>query len=262
MEARRRNLSRRFLKGRGIEIGALHSPLWVSAEAAVTYVDRIGLGELRQHYPELAAHELCRVDVTDDGERLTTFADGTLDFVIANHMLEHCENPLGTIRNHLSKLRVGGCLYYAVPDKRFTFDAGRPMTDFEHLVRDDLEGPEWSRWSHFVEWSRLVDKAADDAAAEAHARKLLETQYSIHFHVWDEARFADILRGAYDYLGRTFRVEWFEWNEAEVISVLRRAEPGLPGDPLRGAAPRWKRARSLAGSLRSRVRRWLPRRKK
>ncbi len=226
IEKKRREVSARFLAGRGIEIGALHSPLWVSPRAKVSYVDRLTVEELRKHYPELNGHELARVDVIDDGERLVTFPDESLDFIIANHMLEHCENPLGAMRNHLAKIRRGGYLYYAVPDKRHTFDVQRPLTDFEHLVRDDREGPAWSRRDHFLEWARLVDKAPNPEAAEARAQYLMDMNYSIHFHVWDYDHFQVILRGAHAHLERTFSVETLEQNDSEAIVVLRKCRPG------------------------------------
>jgi len=104
MLARRREVSARFLQGTGIEIGALHYPLWVDPDRArVRYVDRLTVPELREQYPELSAYALVEVDVVDDGETLSSFADSTLDFVIGNHMLEHCENPLGTTRNYLAR---------------------------------------------------------------------------------------------------------------------------------------------------------------
>lgn len=228
MQKTRRAVSARFLAGRGVEIGALHSPLWVGERAKVTYVDRLRVDELRQHYAELDSLTLTPVDVIDDGERLATFADESLDFIIANHMLEHCENPLGSLRNHLSKLKMGGCLYYAVPDKRFTFDSERALTSFDHLVRDDREGPEWSREEHFLDWARLVDKHTDEAAALERARRLMAMSYSIHFHVWDYARFRDILEAAHAYLGRGFRIDWLEQNHGEVIAVLRKCRPLAP----------------------------------
>jgi predicted SAM-dependent methyltransferase len=225
MLARRREVSARFLEGAGIEIGALHYPLWLDpARACVRYVDRLTVPELRKQYPELAVYALVDVDVVDDGETLSSFADGTLDFVIGNHMLEHCENPLGTTRNHLAKVRPGGVLYYAVPDKRFCFDVDRPLTTFEHLVRDDREGPAWSRREHFLEWARLVNKHTEPEKVEANVRELLARNYSIHFHVWDEETFVDFLRRARDYLDVPFRVEYLERNDTEVVTVLRRLE--------------------------------------
>lgn len=250
IERLRREVSRRFLSGRGIEIGALHSPMWVSDRASVRYVDRIPIEELRKHYPELDGHELARVDILDDGERLLTIEDGSLDFIIANHMLEHCENLLGAMRNHLAKVKPGGHLYYAVPDKRHTFDVDRPMTSFDHLVRDDREGPAWSRRDHFLEYARLVDKAPDDEAADRHARHLVDMNYSIHFHVWDADRYREILTGAHAHLGRSFQVVCFEPNGNEIVSVLRKCPPGA-GEPLFDPppAPLGERLRSLLRRL-------------
>jgi SAM-dependent methyltransferase len=257
IEKRRRAASARFLSGRGIEIGALHSPLWVAPQATVSYVDRLAVEDLRKHYPELNGHALAPIDVIDDGERLLTFADGSLDFIIANHFIEHCENPLGAMRTHLSRVRMGGYLYYAVPDKRFTFDLDRPLTDFDHLVRDDQMGPAWSRRDHFLEWSRLVDKAPDPEATEARARHLMEMDYSIHFHVWDYPRFEEILRGAYAYLGRTFSVDWLEQNDSEIVCVLRKCDPRPANAPVLPARSSF--ARGLPNLLRRVVRRLIRR---
>src|SRR5512141_1447450 len=109
--ATRKRVAAQFLQGQGIEIGALHWPL--ETDANVCYVDRLTVQQLREQYPQLADIPLTRVDVVDDGERLDLFPDESLDFIVANHMIEHCENPLGTMRVHLNKLKPGGILYYA-----------------------------------------------------------------------------------------------------------------------------------------------------
>ena len=116
-----------------MEVGALHQPLPVPDRAHVAYVDRLPLNELRRHYPELDGYDLVEPDILDDGESLGSLADGSQDFVIANHFIEHTQDPLGTIANHLRVLRPGGILYMAVPDKRFTFDRDRPPTTIDHL---------------------------------------------------------------------------------------------------------------------------------
>jgi SAM-dependent methyltransferase len=141
----RRKLAARFLVGDGIEIGALDSPLPVPAKARVRYVDRVSVAQLRAYYPELSDRQLTDPDSIEDGERLPTIAGGSLDFIIANHMLEHCENPLGTLRTHLDRIRTGGVLFYAIPDKRQCFDHSRPLTSFEHLLQDDADGGAQSR---------------------------------------------------------------------------------------------------------------------
>ncbi len=219
--ATRRALSGRYLAGDGVEVGALHQPLWTPPQARVRYVDRYDVDGLREHYPELRAFDLVKVDVLDDGERLDRFADDSLDFVICNHMLEHCENPLGTIRSHLRRVRPGGVLYYAVPDKRRTFDLDRDLTPFAHLVDDDRHGPARSRRQHYREWSRFVSHAAD-ADVDADAERLDRMNYSIHFHVWDDAAFRQFVESARLYLGDPFAVETAVQNEFETITVLRK----------------------------------------
>ena len=221
LEGTRRRLSETHLAGDGIEIGALHCPLWTSDRARVRYVDRLDLEGLRAHYPELSGQALAPVDIVDDGETLASIADHSLDFIIANHQLEHCENPLGTLRCHLRKLKPRGRLYYAIPDRRFTFDADRELVSFEHMVEDDREGPERSRQAHYREWSRLVNKQPTDEAVELEAQQLQEMRYSIHFHVWDFERFGDFLERAQSYLDHPFHVLELVRNHEENVAILQ-----------------------------------------
>jgi predicted SAM-dependent methyltransferase len=155
-----------------------------------------------------------------------TIQDNSLDFIICNHMLEHCENPLGTLRSHMRKLKVGGVIYLAVPDKRFTFDAKREITSFDHLIADDQNGPEASRLQHFHEWVRYPMEIEDPEQIEQKARELMEINYSIHYHVWDNAAFQEFLVFARVYLQRSFEVEHVQTNRSmsEIISILRRVQ--------------------------------------
>jgi hypothetical protein len=89
----RTRIANGYLSGEGIEIGALHNPLPMPRSARVRYVDRLPVSELRAHYPELEHEPLVQVDILDDGERLATIADSSLDFVVANHFLEHTQDP-------------------------------------------------------------------------------------------------------------------------------------------------------------------------
>lgn len=257
MLQRRRALSNKYLTGQGIEVGALHYPLEVSEKVSVRYIDRLSNEELRPLYPELSEFSLVPVDIIDDGEKLSRIEDESLDFIIANHMLEHCENPLGTIRNHLRKIRSAGILYYAIPDQRYGFDLNRPLTSFTHCVQDDRRGPEASRQDHFHEWSRLVNKKTSPEDVHAEARRLMELNYSIHFHVWNSMTFNEFLLETQAYLKRTFRVIHFEQNDTEIIAVLKK-EPSkyfsqLPWTWFRRCLSRLKNL-SLHGADFSRIR--------
>lgn len=218
----RKVLADTFLAGEGIEIGALHLPLRVPRAARVRYVDRMPVLELRQHYPELANETLVPVEIIDDGEKLTTFENELQDFIIANHFLEHAQDPIGTIHRLLQVLRPQGILYLAVPDKRFTFDVGRPLTTLDHLIRDYTEGPQWSCESHFREWVEIVCQIQGGDAQEGAVRELMEKNYSIHFHVWTAATLLEFLVALPTRFDLPFAIEAAVRNGAETICVLRR----------------------------------------
>lgn len=211
-----------YIRGRGIEIGALHSPLKVSDKSHVTYVDRMPVAELLIQYPEMRSEKLVPVDIVADGERLQPLVDAGQDFVIANHFLEHCQNPILAVENIFRVLKPGGVLYLALPDKRFTFDAARPTTTIEHLMRDFEEGSEHSRQAHFAEWVHCVDGIVDGQEAAERASMLMKQDYSIHFHVWSQKEMIELVM----FLQSTFPfdIELMLRSNEEVIFVLRKHE--------------------------------------
>jgi predicted SAM-dependent methyltransferase len=214
-----------YLTGVGIEIGALHLPLPVSQTASVKYVDRMSVNDLRKQYPELQSLDLVNVDILDDGETLETFQDATLDFVIANHFLEHCQNPILAVENMIRVLKTSGVLYLAIPDKRSTFDADRPITPLTHVIKDYEAGPGWSHQQHFKEWVKLVNKVTDAIEAKKQIHTLMAMNYSIHFHVWTQAEMMELI--AYLQGKLCFDIEVMFYNRQhknEVIWVLRKGK--------------------------------------
>jgi SAM-dependent methyltransferase len=222
----RRRLAGQYVAGSGLEIGALFLPLWVPRAASVRYVDRMTVPGLREHYPELNDFDLVAPDIVDDGEVLTSVPDASVDFVIANHFVEHCEDPIGTLKNHLRVLRPGGVLYMAVPDCRSTFDRDRPVTAVAHVQKDHVEGPAWSRRAHYEEWARHIEGASADEVPKA-ADDLERRRYSIHFHVWTPTAFLELITHCRAHLGLPLEVEALERNEHEFITVMsRQRRPG------------------------------------
>jgi SAM-dependent methyltransferase len=255
----RAELARHFLLGEGLEIGPLHLPLAMPPSARVRYVDRMQVDELRREYPELEDWNLTEVDIVDDGEALRTIAPESQDFIVANHFLEHCENPISTIETHLGKLRPGGVLFYAVPDKRYTFDFRRPLTPLQHMVADYEEGPERSRSEHYEEWVRLVideespsvgtsEQASSEDWAAGKARELEGAKYSIHMHVWTQGEFLRLILDCRDRFAGAFDIEAAARQGIEFMVVLRKRgalpDPILtPPDPTEIAARNRLRAR-------------------
>jgi predicted SAM-dependent methyltransferase len=211
-------IAKTYIRGDGIEIGALHAPLRVTKRAKVKYVDRMSVHELREQYPELSVHKLVHVDIIDDGEQLKNIGDSTQDFVIANHFLEHCQNPIGAISNMLRVVKGDGIIYLAIPDKRYTFDVDRPVTTIDHLLKDYEQGPEWSKRQHFEEWTRAVDKSQRDKEIA----RLIDINYSIHYHVWAQTELLELMTFLKSRLGFQFDLELFFKTGNEAIFVLRK----------------------------------------
>ena len=213
-------LAQCYLQGYGLEIGALHHPLEVPDVAHVRYVDRFPVAKLRAHYPELGALPLVSLDIIDDGETLTKVPDQSQDFVIANHFLEHCEDPIRTLETFFRVLRSGGILYLAVPEKHHTFDRDRSVTTLAHLWADHRLGASRSRKEHYQEWVRLVDKKTDPDDIEQAVSRLESMRYSIHFHVWDQPAWLEFMQAMQLHFG--FRLEVICQHGIEIINVIRK----------------------------------------
>ncbi len=209
-----------WLRGRGIEIGALHHPMRLPRCASVRYLDRLNRADLRRQYPTLAKKHFVDVDIVDDGERLDSIVDASEDFVIANHFLEHCQDPIGTLKNMIRVLRSGGILYLTVPDKRATFDCDRPVTALSHLRIDHECGADASRRGHYEEWVRSVEKLASEESIRRRVEELIARDYSIHFHVWTFREITEMFLALMDEIG--FEIMAAIHRDKEGVFVLRK----------------------------------------
>lgn len=215
----REDVALRYLRGHGVEIGALDFPLRLARGAQVRYVDHLDEAALRDVYRSnlQQGRPLVVPDVVDDGARLASFADESLDFVVANHVLEHVEDPIAAVAHQLRVLRLGGILFLALPDARQTFDAPRKRTSVEHLLRDHREGPAVSRREHYEECARLIEGHRGDSVAER-ARDMEAAGSRVHFHVWEPTTFAAFLAA----LDLPFSLELLQASHLEFIVILRR----------------------------------------
>ncbi len=204
-----------------MEIGALHTPLKVFNKSEVLYLDRMSVKDLRKHYPELRKFKFIKVDIVDDGENLNKIKTSSVDFVIANHFIEHCENPIGVLKNHLRVLRKDGIIYWAVPDKRYTFDNIRQLTSNEHLEKDFKLGPQASRRDHYEEWVNKISTYKGKKAFKE-INVLIKNKYSIHFHVWTMDSFRNFLIYVKRHYNLPFRILEITPSVNEFIVVLKK----------------------------------------
>ena len=212
----RKALADQFIKGVGIEIGALHNPFPVPKNINLTYVDRLSQAELKKHYPELGNANFPYA-VVDDGETLKTFKDSSLDFIIASHFIEHTQNPIGTLENFNRVLKLDGIALLVIPDRRATFDRERNPTSWEHVYADYKNGPQHSYEAHLNEWAALVEHAVD---VQSRVDELRRIQYSIHFHVWTNHEFIYFLNKLVELM--PLHVVHFQSVTDEMYAVLQK----------------------------------------
>lgn len=217
----REQLAIQYLSGSGIEIGGLHNPLRVPEGCKVTYVDLAPTEEVAKANPDVVVTN--PVNVVDNAETLATFADNSQDFVIANHVLEHCENPIKAFENWLRVLKPGGVIYAAIPEKNHTFDRKREVTTLRHLLADYYFEPDHSLEAHYRDW--FMNSELEGVSGEELERKVsasMKARNNIHFHVFDFASMQELFSW---FLKKRFPIEHYELhvNGSEVITITRKA---------------------------------------
>jgi predicted SAM-dependent methyltransferase len=63
-----------------------------------------------------------KIDYLCKADNLVGIVNLSQDFIIANHVFEHLDNPLKALIEWHRVLKGGGILFLTVPDKRRTFD--------------------------------------------------------------------------------------------------------------------------------------------
>ena len=200
----------KYLKGEGIEFGALHNPLPVNRDQCrVHYVDRHAPHAALQLFPELkpVAGSLVRPEFILDLDRddFHALRDRRYDFFIANHVIEHLVNPLRFLERLNAVMAEGSLLYLAVPDKRYTFNVNRAVTSSEHLWQDYVRNAQELSVDHLNDF--LLGITKDHIEPQRRAvmyfkgdrlswnwftrRRLyrLHRRRSVHVHVWDRPAF-------------------------------------------------------------------------
>lgn len=236
----RRALSLRYIKGAGLEIGALHLPLPVAPDVHVRYVDRVPREESVRQFPELEASHIVTPSIIEDGLSLASIRPSSQDFIIANHVLEHSSNPFHALTSWSRVLRPDGIVFAGVPIADRCFDKGRPVTPIQHIREDyalshigDQEEANRRNRRHYQEWITMsvvnISKergqhyeAPVGAGLEKELDTLVAAAPEIHFHTFAVDSFAELLRVFTSEIDRSMKVETVVDNDVEVIGLLRK----------------------------------------
>ena len=236
-------LAQAYLRGEGLEIGALHTPIPVPAGVMVRFVDLFSRADNIERFPDLPASEIIEPDVLEDGFELRSIPTGSQDFVIASHVLEHSPNPIGVLQNWSRVTRAGGVLYVIVPIAESCFDAGREATTLAHWVEDAALYARGDRAAirernrlHYLEWIRISERRIfedqghafdppSEEAVEMRLAELLDAEVEIHFHTFSEASFRELLEHFCRERRPGSRLVDLRASDNEVVGVVELAGP-------------------------------------
>ncbi len=187
-------LVRRLCAGQGIEIGPGKHPY--GDRGRTEYLDKHTDNKDGTRSPDLVAEASA-----------IPRADASYDYLIASHVLEHCQNTLKTLHEWLRVLRPGGTLFLILPHGDRTFDRHRAKTTLAHHIEDLAKLTDEPDRSH-IEEIELGWSANENFALE---KREYERQWGaamwdwdfrfandvIHFHVWTQDEIVEVVR----YLG-------------------------------------------------------------
>jgi len=226
---KKHNLTK-YISGNGIEIGALHNPIKINPKKAnVKYVDAFDINELIIQNPEISKNNIKKPDIIGDAENLDMFADESLDFIIAAHILEHLPNPIKALKEFHRVLKVNAILYLAIPDKRFSFDKDRNITPLSHLLEDYKNSATIeTNPEHYKEWFEFIESKKKKPLVKNY-QELLEKKFRIHFHIWTIESILELLNYARTNLEIYFNLEdyYYRKNDADVVFILKKTTKNL-----------------------------------
>jgi predicted SAM-dependent methyltransferase len=218
------------LDGLGVEYGPLHQTLLPKPQHNVLYVDYADRDFLVEHYknnPNVDVNLIPDIDIVTKGEGLDNFLkEGTLDYVVASHVMEHVPDLLGWLESNLRLLKVGGRIAIAFPDKRYCFDIKRRPTFLSDILCAYLEKrtrPTFQQiCDHFWNVSKVTAVSAWDGTITAsnaeyiHSReralsviksKLNSNEYTdCHCWVFEDKQFMDIMEEIRKYSNISYRI--------------------------------------------------------
>lgn len=192
------------LHGHGVEFGPGIHPLRLGPFVeSIRYCDAHDARAYRSlwtYFPASEAALFPKIDYRVHFDR-EPFVDligaGTLDFVVANHVLEHLINPLSFLEQCYQLLKPGGLIYLGLPDKRRMFDRFRQRTPLEDVI---------------VRYEERVHETSDERIFDA--LRTTEGEFDVPYP--GEAGFAEQIE-----LNRRRTVHVNVWIMDDVIELLQ-----------------------------------------
>ena len=202
---------------KGLEIGALDSPIVTSHDGDVIYVDHMDREALRSKYARdenVQTDRLVDVNIVWGEHRLAeTLGARKIEYVVASHVVEHVPDLVGWLVEISEILSDHGQLRLVIPDRRFTFDffrresrmsdvlsafiaqsrAPTPIQIIDHFS-DKANFTAQEAWDVFPKERERVHTIDDAGGFELAKRVAAEGGYhDVHCWVFTPTSFAEIL---------------------------------------------------------------------
>ena len=127
----------------GLEIGAQDLPFVENGEGICEFADYRTNDELRTLTASQGGHNVDYLaPVTYDLREGYAAIENRYDWIAASHVIEHVPDVIGWLSTLHGLLKPDGIVFLVVPDKRFTFDRFRRLTDMTDFVIAHEEKPE------------------------------------------------------------------------------------------------------------------------
>lgn len=224
VDRRRRYLFSRFKleEKKILELGALDMPTFEPHEASVDYMDYYSDDEFR----EMAAkgglsrplENLVSVSHVAKEKYFASRIADRYDLAIAAHVIEHIPDPITWLSELSELLTQDGCIFLAIPDRRFTLDYLRHESTAVDLLRNfhaGLTSPDLYTVADFLYFKRnirghdvwrtpevVAERVAEAAmtlpAAFAQAERALASgseHANVHCNVFSHPTFAELWKG-------------------------------------------------------------------
>lgn len=187
-------------------------------------------------FPERVAYK-----INFDRDRFVDLiGENSLDFIVANHVLEHLVNPLDFLEQCYKLLKPGGIAYIALPDKRLTFDCYRrrtPLSDVVDRYRANVTEVDEDRIIEYINQTAVEklyhgERPAFGRSAVNFADVIkVHRERSIHVNVWTLDDFVQMLMFLGRDAGCPFELIDGSCHHIEFALVLRKADsPSVVSD--------------------------------
>ncbi|MES2559580.1 MAG: methyltransferase domain-containing protein [Bacteroidota bacterium] len=230
MNLSHRKLGWKLMRGKGLEIGALHEHTILPTGCDVDYADAISKEEAKKLFPEIDGSKLVDVKYIIDLDKsgLKSIGNEVYDFVILSHVIEHVANPINVVDELFRVCKKGGLILIAAPDKNYTFDRKRDLTPFAHLWSEYEQKVTEVTDDHYLDFIKGVHpEVLEKSEAELQQAIISVKNRREHAHVWDSGSFQQFLLTCFEKLGihaQLVMENIGEHNKLEYFSIWQKTD--------------------------------------